>query len=83
MSCKFLASDKAFTFLVLLLCFCLLPMKAHATPQQSSTYKVTGVVKDAMGESVIGASVLEKVPATVLSPTLTVNSIFPLLLILR
>lgn len=60
MSCKFLASDKAFTFLVLLLCFCLLPMKAHATPQQSSTYKVTGVVKDAMGESVIGASVLEK-----------------------
>ena len=60
MSCKNLVSDKAFTLLTLLLCLCLLPVKVHATTQQSSTYKVTGVVKDINGESVIGASVLEK-----------------------
>lgn len=60
MSCKILASDKAFAFLTLLLCLFLLPAKVHAIPQQSSTYHVSGVVKDASGESIIGASVLEK-----------------------
>ncbi|WP_300813233.1 carboxypeptidase-like regulatory domain-containing protein [uncultured Bacteroides sp.] len=60
MSCKILASDKAFAFLTLQLCLFLLPAKVHAIPQQSSTYHVSGVVKDASGESIIGASVLEK-----------------------
>lgn len=71
MSCKNLVSDKAFTLLTLLLCLCLLPVKVHATTQQSSTYKVTGVVKDINGESVIGASVLEKALPTVSSLTST------------
>mgnify|MGYP002585766415 FL=1 len=60
MSCKNLVSGKAFTLITLLLCLCFLPTKVHAAIQQSSTYKVTGTVKDALGESVIGASVMEK-----------------------
>ena len=61
MSCKILTTDKGLACLMLLLCLFLLPSsKVHAIPQQSSTYKVSGVVKDTSGESIIGASVLEK-----------------------
>lgn len=52
-----------------LLCLlCLIPLWAFA-----QKVSVKGVVKDATGESVIGASVIEKVRRTVLLPISTVT----------
>lgn len=60
MNSKILTKSKALGLLLLALCFFISPMNLFASTQQSGNYRVTGIVKDATGESIIGASVLEK-----------------------
>lgn len=62
MKMKTLTGTGAFKMLCLLLCFfCLIPaMSVSASTLQSGKFKVSGVVKDATGELIIGASVIEK-----------------------
>ena len=60
MNSKILTESKALGLLLLALCFFISPMNLFASTQQSGNYRVTGIVKDATGESIIGASVLEK-----------------------
>ncbi len=60
MNSKILVSGKALTWVVLLLGLLSFSIKGQANPQQTSSYKVSGMVKDTSGEAVIGASVLEK-----------------------
>lgn len=60
MNSKILTESKALGLLLLALCFFISPMNLFASTQQSGTYRVTGTVKDATGETVIGASILEK-----------------------
>lgn len=62
MNMKTLTGTGAFKMLSLLLCFFFLipAMNVSASVLQSGKYKVSGVVKDATGEPIIGASVLEK-----------------------
>lgn len=55
----------------LLMFFCLIPFWAIA-----QTVTISGNVKDSAGVPVIGASVLEKEPLMVLSPTLTETSLY-------
>lgn len=61
MDSKFLIRDKVMGRFIVLLCLSLSFLtEVRAGVLQSASYKVTGVVKDALGETVIGASVLEK-----------------------
>ena len=62
MNMKTLTGTSAFRVLSLLLCFCFFipAMNASASSLQADKFKVSGIVKDATGESVIGASVVEK-----------------------
>lgn len=83
MNSKILTESKALGLLLLALCFFISPMNLFASTQQSGNYRVTGIVKDATGESIIGASVLEKVLTMVSLPTSTVTSHFQLLPILH
>lgn len=64
MNRKTILTGKALAALGLLLpCSFVAPAPMHAAVagiEQSSSYKITGKVKDAVGESIIGASILEK-----------------------
>jgi len=61
MNSKFLIRGKLAGCFIMLFCLSMgFLTEIHAGVLQSASYKVTGVVKDASGESVIGASVLEK-----------------------
>lgn len=59
MNSKSWITGKVWVSFVLLLCLVMVP-NVYATALQNGQYKVTGVVKDQIGESVIGASILEK-----------------------
>lgn len=62
MNMKTLTETSTFRVLSLLLCFCffILAMNVSASSLQADKFKVSGIVKDATGEPVIGASVVEK-----------------------
>ena len=57
-----LTETSTFRVLSLLLCFCFFipAMNVSASSLQADKFKVSGIVKDATGEPVIGASVVEK-----------------------
>ena len=59
---KTLTETRAWWTLSLLLCFCFFiqTMNVSASSLQADKFKVSGVVKDATGEPVIGASLVEK-----------------------
>lgn len=62
MNMKTLTETSTFRVLSLLLCFCFFipAMNVSASSLQADKFKVSGIVKDATGEPVIGASVVEK-----------------------
>ena len=62
MNMKTLTETSTFRVLSLLLCFCFFipAMNVSASSLQAAKFKVSGIVKDATGEPVIGASVVEK-----------------------
>lgn len=59
---KTLTETSTFRVLSLLLCLCFFipAMNVSASSLQADKFKVSGIVKDATGEPVIGASVVEK-----------------------
>lgn len=63
MNMKTLTETSTFRVLSLLLCFCFFipAMNVSASSLQADKFKVSGIVKDATGEPVIGASVVEYV----------------------
>lgn len=62
MNMKTLTETSTFRVLSLLLCLCFFipAMNVSASSLQADKFKVSGIVKDATGEPVIGASVVEK-----------------------
>lgn len=62
MNMKTLTETSTFRVLSLLLCFCFFipAMNVSASSLQADKFKVSGIVKDATGEPVIGASVVER-----------------------
>ena len=62
MNMKTLTEASTFRVLSLLLCLCFFipAMNVSASSLQADKFKVSGIVKDATGEPVIGASVVEK-----------------------